>query len=167
MPPLPKGEAMLPLSQASDRLPLRGSWQSQQALTERVVLLLDIQFGRHVDLVRDVLAVLFALTHTLGEQILDLPVHRAEVILSPRGKGIVELRIQAQGICFFGSAISTGCRCSQWAARHGCRRAPPAGWRPLPLCAHRPVPPLCSHSGGPAPSPPCPRHRPRSSYGHQ
>ena len=92
---------MLPLSQASDRLPLRGSWQSQQALTERVVLLLDIQFGRHVDLVRDVLAVLFALTHTLGEQILDLPVHRAEVILSPCGKGIVELRIQAQGDLLF------------------------------------------------------------------
>ena len=82
---------MLPLSQASDRLPLWGSWQSQQALTERVVLLLDIQFGRHVELVRDVLAVLFALTHTLGEQILDLPVHRAEVILSPCGKGIVEI----------------------------------------------------------------------------
>ena len=98
---LPLEEGMLPLSQASDRLPLRGSWQSQQALTERVVLLLDIQFGRHVDLVRDVLAVLFALTHTLGEQILDLPVHRAEVILSPRGKGIVELRIQAQGDLLF------------------------------------------------------------------
>ena len=36
LPPLPKGEAMLPLSQASNRLPLRGSWQSRQALTERV-----------------------------------------------------------------------------------------------------------------------------------
>ena len=36
LPPLPKGEAMLPLSQASNRLPLRGSGQSRQALTERV-----------------------------------------------------------------------------------------------------------------------------------
>ena len=69
--------------------------------TSSHLFLLDIQFGRHVDLVRDVLAVLFALTHTLGEQILDLPVHRTEVILSPRGKGIVELRIQAQGDLLF------------------------------------------------------------------
>ena len=62
----------------------------------------NVEFGRDVDLIRDVLPVLFALTHALGEQILDLPVHRAEVILCPGGKGVVELRVQAQGHLLFG-----------------------------------------------------------------
>ena len=35
LPPLPKGEAMLPLSKTRNRLPLWGSWQSRKALTER------------------------------------------------------------------------------------------------------------------------------------
>lgn len=126
-----------------------------------------IQFRRHVDLIRDIPAVLFPLTHALGEQILDLPVHRAEVILRPCGNGVVKLRVQTERDLFFGSAISTGCRCSQWAERHGCRRAPPAGWRPLLPCAHRQAPPPCFHSDVPAPFPPCRPHHPRSSCGRR
>lgn len=41
----------------------------------------------------------FALTHTLSEQILDRPFTERKSS-SPMRQGIVELRIQAQGICF-------------------------------------------------------------------
>ena len=58
--------------------------------------LFDIQFRRHVDLIRDVFAVLFPLTDALSEEIFDLTIHRAEVILCPGSKGIVELRIQTE-----------------------------------------------------------------------
>ena len=69
--------------------------------------LLDIQFWWEVDLVGDVFAVLFALAHALGEEIFDLPVHRAEVVLGPGSKGVVELRVQAQrDLLFAVSAIS-------------------------------------------------------------
>ena len=129
---------------------------------------MEIQLRRDIQLVGDIFPVLFALTHALGKQIFDLPVHRAEVILCPSGKGIVEFSIQAQGHLFFRLChISTGCRCSRWAVRPGCRRAPPAGWRPWPLSVRHPTPPLCFRSAGPVPSPPCPRRRPRSSCGRR
>mgnify|MGYP006867767651 FL=1 len=129
---------------------------------------MEIQLRRDIQLVGDIFPVLFALTHALGKQIFDLPVHRAEVILCPSGKGIVEFSIQAQGHLFFRLChISTGCRCSRWAGHPGCRTAPPADWTPLPPCAHRPAPRPCSRSDDPAPFPPCPQRRPRSSCGHQ
>ena len=51
---------------------------------------MEIQLRRDVQLVGDIFPVLFALTHALGKQIFDLPVHRAEVILCPSGKMIVD-----------------------------------------------------------------------------
>ena len=48
---------------------------------------LEIKLRRHVDLLADVLAVLFPLAYALGEQIFDLAVDRAEVILRPGGDG--------------------------------------------------------------------------------
>ena len=75
--------------------------QSSSAQPGPIGILFDIQFRRHIDLVRDILAVLFALPHALRQQIFDLPVHRAEVIFGPGGKGIVELRVQAQGHLLF------------------------------------------------------------------
>ena len=56
-----------------------------------VFALLNIQFGGHVDLVGDVLAVLLPLPDTLGQQVLDLSVHAAEVVLSPGRDGVIEL----------------------------------------------------------------------------
>ena len=64
--------------------------QSSSAQPGPIGILFDIQFRRHIDLVRDILTVLFALPHALRQQIFDLPVHRAEVIFGPGGKGIVE-----------------------------------------------------------------------------
>ena len=64
--------------------------------TRLPLILFDIQFRRHIDLVGDILTVLLPLTDALGEEILDLTVHRAEVILCPGSNGIVELRIQTE-----------------------------------------------------------------------
>ena len=88
--------------------------------------------------------------------------------VSPILRGIVEFSIQAQGHLFFRLChISTGCRCSRWAGHPGCRTAPPAGWTPWLPCARHPALPPCSRSDDPAPFPPCPQRRPRSSCGHQ
>ena len=43
-----------------------------------------------------------ALSHAFREEIFDLPVHRAEIVLSPRGKGFVELCVQAERDLLFG-----------------------------------------------------------------
>ena len=56
----------------------------------------NIQLRRHVDLIGDVFAVLFALAHTLGKKIFDLPVDRAEIILCPGGDSGVELGRETQ-----------------------------------------------------------------------
>ena len=53
--------------------------------------LFNIQFDGYIDLVGDVLAVFLPLTDTLGEQILDLAVYRAEVVLRPGRDGGVQL----------------------------------------------------------------------------
>ena len=71
----------------------------------------NIQFGRNVDLVRDVFPVLFPLSDAFCEQIFDLPVYRAEIILRPSGNGDVELWGEAQRDLLFLIIvhISTGC----------------------------------------------------------
>lgn len=60
------------------------------------LFLFDIQLRGHVDLVGDILAVLLPLPDTLGEQVLDLAVHRAEVILRPGGNGGIQLGREPQ-----------------------------------------------------------------------
>ncbi len=50
---------------------------------------LDIQ--RCVYLLSNVLTVLFALFNAFGEEIFNLSVDGAEIILSPSGKGVIEL----------------------------------------------------------------------------
>ena len=78
------------------------------------------------------------------------------------------------GICFFlvichrliSCLISTGCLNLPQAGRHGFRREPPEGWIPWRPYARRPAPPYASHQGAPAPSPPCRRLLPRSSFWH-
>lgn len=52
---------------------------------------LEIELGRYVDFIADVLAVFLSLAHALAEQILDLSVDRAEVVLGPGGDGGIEL----------------------------------------------------------------------------
>ena len=71
-----------------------------------------VQLRRHVQLLRRGRAVLFALAHALGQKILYLPVDRAEVILRPRGDGVVQLRRQAQRHLLFRVVrhISKACR---------------------------------------------------------
>ena len=66
---------------------------------------LEIKLRRHVDLFADVFAVLFPLTDALGEQIFDLAVDRAEVILRPGSNGGVELGRKAQGHLLFGAIV--------------------------------------------------------------
>ena len=56
----------------------------------------DIQFRRFVDLLPDVFPVLFPLLHAFRQQIFDLPVDGAEVVLRPGGEGFVQTLIQAQ-----------------------------------------------------------------------
>ena len=64
-------------------------------------MLFQIQLRGHIQLIRNIFSILFTLTHTLGKQILDLPIHRAEVVLRPGGNGVVQLRIQPQGDLLF------------------------------------------------------------------
>ena len=63
-------------------------------------MLLDIQLRREIDLLADIFAVLFSLAHALAEQVFDLPVDGAEVILRPRGERGIEPGTQAQGNLF-------------------------------------------------------------------
>lgn len=44
---------------------------------------LNIQFGRYVDLFADIFAIFLPLAHAFAQQVFDLSVDRAEVILRP------------------------------------------------------------------------------------
>ena len=72
---------------------------------------LNIQLGRNIDLIRDVFPILFSLSDAFGEQIFDLTVHRAKIILCPGGNGGVELGGEAQRKLLFLIIvhINTGC----------------------------------------------------------
>ena len=63
--------------------------------------LLDVQFRRDVNLVGDIFPILLPLADAFGEQILNLPVHRAEVILRPGRDGGVQLGGEAKGNLLF------------------------------------------------------------------
>ena len=56
----------------------------------------NIQFYRHVDLVGDILSVFLPLADTLGEQLLDLTVYRAEIVLRPGSDGGIQLGREPQ-----------------------------------------------------------------------
>ena len=78
-----KGERKRPRAKAKQgRKPLQESFQ--------------IELWRDVQRIRRVAAVLLSLAHALGEQIFDLPVDGAEIILSPGGDGLIELWRQTQ-----------------------------------------------------------------------
>ena len=85
--------------------------QAVGRVTFTVKLLRNIELGRNVDLIGNVFSVFLPLSHTLGEQIFDLTVHRAKIILRPRGNGGVELGGEAQRDLFFLTVvhISTSC----------------------------------------------------------
>ena len=61
------------------------------------VFLQKIQFKGFIQLVGHISAVLFSLFDAFGQQVFDLSVDTAEIILGPCGKGVVELRGQAKG----------------------------------------------------------------------
>ena len=55
-----------------------------------LALLSNIQFGRYVQFVGNVLAVFLALTHAFGKQIFNLSVDRTEIVFRPRRDCIVQ-----------------------------------------------------------------------------
>ncbi len=116
-----------------------------------------------------------SLPHTFGEQIFDLPVDGAEIILRPCGDLLPERGGKAQQellfffvffvrVFFHGiRPINRSIRCSRRAVRLCCRRGPPADWRPWRPCVLRPVQRSPARSAWREPSPPCRQRRPRSS----
>ena len=70
----------------------------------------DVQIRRQVQLMGHRTAVFLALAHALGQQVLDLPVHRAEIVLRPGGDGRVETGRQPQrDLLFLPGHLSTNC----------------------------------------------------------
>lgn len=63
--------------------------------------LLDIQFGRDVDFVGNIFAVLFALPDTFGQQIFNLSVHGTKVILRPGSNGMIQFFGKPERNLFF------------------------------------------------------------------
>ena len=61
----------------------------------------DVELGRDVELIGDIFPVFLALPDALSEQVFDLSVHRAEVVLGPGGDGLLVLGRQAQRDLFF------------------------------------------------------------------
>ena len=74
----------------SDRL------KNGAVIISQLRFLFDIQFRRDIYLVGNIFAVLLPLAHALGEQVFNLTVNAAEVILRPGGNGIIELRGNSQ-----------------------------------------------------------------------
>ena len=58
--------------------------------------LFNIQLRRDIDFVGDVFSVFLSLADAFGQQVFDLTVDRAEIVLRPRGDGIVELSGQTE-----------------------------------------------------------------------
>ena len=102
-PPGPAGESAFSLTAPTPTAP---------PAYRRGCFLLKVQIRGDVQLLGDGAAVLFPLADALGEQVLDLAVHRAEVVLRPGGDGSVQAGGQAQGDLLFrlGRHLSTGCR---------------------------------------------------------
>ena len=67
----------------------------------RYFALRNVQLRWNVQLGGNVFSVLFALAYTLAKQIFDLTVYRAEIVLSPSGNGVIQLRREPQGDLFF------------------------------------------------------------------
>ena len=65
------------------------------------MILFYIKFGRNVNLVRYIFAVLFALAHTLGQKIFYLSVDAAKIILCPGGYCIIQFCRYSQRYLFF------------------------------------------------------------------
>ncbi len=129
----------------------------------------NIQFRRFIQMFRHIFPVFLPLPHTFRQEILDLAIDGTEIILRPRGDGVVQFGGQPQRDLFFLIIrhISTDCPSLRPAGRPGCRRAQPEDWRPSPLSAPRPVLPHDFCSAAPGPSPPCPPLRRRSSSGRR
>lgn len=62
-------------------------------LLQYVILpwLMDIQIRRHVDFIRDILAVFLALPDAFGQEVFNLAVDGAEIILCPGCDCVIEL----------------------------------------------------------------------------
>ncbi len=71
------------------------------AFYTRDFLSLNIKFGRDIYLIGDIFAILFPLTHALGQQIFDLSVYAAKVVLCPCCDGIIKLGGYSQGYLLF------------------------------------------------------------------
>ena len=141
---------------------------SRKIVIDPKALLSDVERGRFIHGVGDIFAVFSPLFHAFGEQVFNLSVHRAKVILRPSGNLIIEFGGKAQRhLLFWGGHLNTDCPNSLRAGHPGCRTEPPEDWRPWRLSVLRPVPPCRPPSAFPTPFPPCPRHRPRSFCGHR
>lgn len=126
----------------------------------------DINIQRRINFLADIFSVLLPLLYTFRQQIFNLTIDRAKVILCPCGYGIVQLRIQSQRNLFFlrSHFLNTANRSSQSAAHRGCRRVPPADSKPLPLCVLHPARRSDAHSVDQVPFPPYQLRRLQSSF---
>ena len=70
----------------------------------------DFEIGRLVDFIRDIFSALFVLLYAFGQNVFDLTVDRAEVLLRPRRELIVQLLGQAQRYLLLLRHISTANR---------------------------------------------------------
>ena len=71
---------------------------------------LKLEIGRLIDFVRDIFSALFVLLYAFGQDIFDLTVDRAEVLLCPRRELVVQLLGQAQRYLLLLRHISTANR---------------------------------------------------------
>lgn len=129
----------------------------------------DVKVGWDIELLRYRLAIFFALADTFGEKILNLPIHRTEIVFRPSCNGRIQAGRQPQWDLLFllGCHISTGCRNLLPAVRHGFRTERPADWKPWQLCAPHPALRPDSLPDAPKPFLPCQQRRLQSSYGRR
>ena len=130
---------------------------------------LNVDIQRLIQRLGHVFSILLPLPHAFGQQVLDLPVGRAEIVLRPGRNLVVQLCRQPQENLFFLSIrhINTGFPRSQWVARRDCRTTPPADWIPWPRGAPRPGTPPCFARAVRGPFPPCPPRRQQSFCARQ
>ena len=66
-----------------------------------VSVLSDVDIERLIQLVGHVFPILFSLPDALGQEVLDLSVDGTEVVLGPRGDGVIKLRRKPERDLFF------------------------------------------------------------------
>lgn len=129
-------------------------------------LFLNIQFGWYIQFIGNIFSVLFPLSDAFAEQIFDLSVHRAKIILCPGGNCRIELGGEAERNLLFLILvhINTGFPSLQRVVHRDFRKERPKGWKPWRPFSPRPIVPRCFGSDALMPFPPYQPRRQRSFF---